>query len=247
MLVLAIDASTLVSGVALVSTERVVAELILQTTKTHSQRLLPSIDLMMNEAGLRPDQLDGIVVSGGPGSFTGLRIGMSTAKGLAHALGVPIVAISTLDFWAENYPFFPGAVIPILDARKGEVYTATYTWGDGQMNRMTPHRAISMALLFGELGDTAGPVAFVGDAVAVYEGEIRQSLGNRAVISAPVDRLPRPSRLGALGIARLQRGESDSIYGLVPQYIRLSEAELKLRNKGSQPTESRLGLTTSSR
>ncbi|MGE5653363.1 MAG: tRNA (adenosine(37)-N6)-threonylcarbamoyltransferase complex dimerization subunit type 1 TsaB, partial [Bacillota bacterium] len=104
MLVLAIDASTLVSGVALVSDDRVLAEFVLQTAKTHSQRLLPSIDHIMREADIRPDQLDGVVVSGGPGSFTGLRIGMSTAKGLAHALNIPIIAINTLDFWAENYP-----------------------------------------------------------------------------------------------------------------------------------------------
>ncbi len=231
MLVLAIDASTLASGVALVSTERVLAEFILQTAKTHSQRLLPSIDLVMKEAGIRPDQLDGVIVSGGPGSFTGLRIGMSTAKGLAHALGIPIVAINTLDFWAENYPCFNGLVVPILDARKGEVYTATYTWGESQMARLTPHRATSMAVLLEELRSDAGPVAFVGDAVAVYEDVIRQSLLARAVISAPVDRLPRPSRLGALGIAKLQRGETDSVYGLVPQYLRQSEAEVKLAEK----------------
>lgn len=238
MLVLAIDASTLASGVALVSTERVLAEFILQTAKTHSQRLLPAIDLVMKEAGVRPDQLDGVIVSGGPGSFTGLRIGMSTAKGLAHALGTPIVAINTLDFWAENYPFFTGVVVPILDARKGEVYTATYTWGEGQMARLTPHRAISMAVLLEELRLAAGPVAFVGDAVAVYEDDIRQSLLEKAVISAPADRLPRPSRLGALGIARLQRGETDSVYGLVPQYLRQSEAEVKLQRKQTQPTVS---------
>ncbi|MGE5654046.1 MAG: tRNA (adenosine(37)-N6)-threonylcarbamoyltransferase complex dimerization subunit type 1 TsaB [Bacillota bacterium] len=234
MLVLAIDASTLVSGVALVSSERVMAEFVLQTAKTHSQRLLPSIDLIMTEAGVKPEQLDGIVVSGGPGSFTGLRIGMSTAKGLAHALGIPIIAVNTLDFWAENYPHFPGLVVPVLDARKGEVYTATYEWGEHGMKRLTPHRATSISTLLDELRASVGNVAFVGDAVSVYEAEITSQLQTRAVLSAPADRLPRPSRLGALGLARLQRGEVDSIFSLVPQYLRQSEAEVKLRQREAQ-------------
>lgn len=231
MFVLAIDTATLASGVALLSEEQVLAEFVLQTARTHSQRLLPSIDFILQEAGIRPSQLDAVVVSAGPGSFTGLRIGMSTAKGFAHALGIPIIGVNTLDFWAENYPCFSGSVVPILDARKGEVYTATYRWVDGEMERVTAPRAMALSALIKELLPSSGPIAFVGDAVQPYRHQLVDGLGDRAVVSLPTDRMPRPSRLAYLGLKRLQKGAVDELFTLVPQYLRQSEAEVKLAQK----------------
>ncbi|MGI6649153.1 MAG: tRNA (adenosine(37)-N6)-threonylcarbamoyltransferase complex dimerization subunit type 1 TsaB [Bacillota bacterium] len=123
--VLGIDSATLVAGMAIVDEQRVVVEGFLQTRRTHSERLLPLIDWWMREAELSLADIDGIAVTNGPGSFTGLRIGMATAKGLAQATGKAFIGIPTLDALALNLAG-SGVICPILDARKGEVYTALY-------------------------------------------------------------------------------------------------------------------------
>ncbi|OLC39098.1 MAG: tRNA (adenosine(37)-N6)-threonylcarbamoyltransferase complex dimerization subunit type 1 TsaB, partial [Candidatus Rokubacteria bacterium 13_1_40CM_4_69_5] len=124
MRVLAVETSTLAGGVALLDGERIRGEYSLDVSATHSERLMPAIDRVLTDAGWTPADLQGLAAAVGPGSFTGLRIGLSAVKGLALALGIPIAAVPTLDAMAASLPFASLPVCPVLDARKGEVYCA---------------------------------------------------------------------------------------------------------------------------
>ncbi len=157
--VLGIDSATLVAGMAVVEGERVIVEGFLQTRKTHSERLLPLIDFWLREAELSLSDLDGVAVTLGPGSFTGLRIGLATAKGLALGAGKPLVGIPTLDALALNLTGVPGFICPILDARKSEVYTAVYVSPEpGRLIRLTRYMAVSPVWLLDWLRQGIEPI-----------------------------------------------------------------------------------------
>ncbi|TLN04343.1 tRNA (adenosine(37)-N6)-threonylcarbamoyltransferase complex dimerization subunit type 1 TsaB, partial [bacterium] len=130
MFVLGIETATQVAGVAVVNEDRLVAERFVHNRKTHSQNLLPMIQQVLEDTGISPRELGGIAVSGGPGSFTGLRIGMAAAKSMAQVLGIPVTAVPTLDALAWNVTGVEGLICPILDARKQEVYTCLYNSRD---------------------------------------------------------------------------------------------------------------------
>ncbi|PYM04330.1 MAG: tRNA (adenosine(37)-N6)-threonylcarbamoyltransferase complex dimerization subunit type 1 TsaB, partial [Candidatus Rokuibacteriota bacterium] len=135
MKVLGLETATLAGGAALIDGDRIVGEYTLNIRVTHSERVMAAVDRLLTDAGWRPSDLEGLAVSIGPGSFTGLRIGVSTAKGLALALGLAVVPVPTLDALAAGLPFAALPVCPILDARKGEVYASLYRWDGGAMRR----------------------------------------------------------------------------------------------------------------
>jgi tRNA threonylcarbamoyladenosine biosynthesis protein TsaB len=219
MRLLAVETSTLAGGVALVDGERLVAEYLLDVSVTHSERLLGAIDTVMTDAGWAPADLHGLAVAVGPGSFTGLRVGLSTVKGLAFALGIPVAAVPTLDAMAAAVPWTSLAVCPVLHARRNEVYAALYRWDGEGFVRESEYLAITPADLAARLGE---PTLLIGD-------------GADAVSSAHARRLPAPRRVpspacvAVLGRARLALGESVSPAGLTPLYLRPSEAELRRR------------------
>lgn len=158
MRVLGIDSATLVAGMAITDELRVIVEGFLQTRKTHSERLLPLIDIWLREAEISLNEIDGIAVTIGPGSFTGLRIGMATAKGLAQATGKAIIGVPTLDALALNLAGASGFICPILDARKAEVYTAIYVSPEpGRLIRLSRYLAVSPNLLLDWLRNGNGP------------------------------------------------------------------------------------------
>src|SRR5688572_26806657 len=135
MRVLAVDTSTMAGGVALLEDDRVVGESLLDVRTTHSERLMLAIDRALTDAGWRPASVDGLAVAIGPGSFTGLRIGLAAVKGLALALACPIAGVPTLDAMAAGLPWASRPVCPILDARRDEVYASLYRWDGGAMRR----------------------------------------------------------------------------------------------------------------
>jgi tRNA threonylcarbamoyladenosine biosynthesis protein TsaB len=192
---------------------------VLDVRATHSERLLPAIDHLLGNAGMAPGDLEGLAVAVGPGSFTGLRIGLSTVKGLALALGIPVAAVPTLDAMAASLPYAMFPVCPVLDARKGEVYCSLYRWREDRMQREWDYLALPPADLVRRLSE---PVIVLGD-------------GARAVSSAharfapPPRALPSPSTVGWLGLERLRAGASVAVPDLLPIYLRPSEAELKRR------------------
>jgi tRNA threonylcarbamoyladenosine biosynthesis protein TsaB len=231
--ILGIDTATLVCSVALVTKDKMLAEYSLQVKKTHSERLLPLIAVVLKDAGLVPGDLNGVAVAAGPGSFTGLRIGIVTAKALGQALDVPLVGISTLEGLAAQHPYFPGIVCPILDARRSQVYNALFLAGT-QSSRFTDDRALALIELLAELDLRPEPVLFVGDGVPVYRDAIVQHLGKRAHFAPPEDSICRGASVARLGLREIAAGGGCSWRELVPQYIRLSQAERMAQTCGAE-------------
>jgi tRNA threonylcarbamoyladenosine biosynthesis protein TsaB len=219
MRLLAVETSSLAGGVALLDDERLVAEYLLDVSVTHSERLMSAVDHVLADAGWTPRMLTGLAVAVGPGSFTGLRIAVSTVKGLALALGLPIAAVPTLDAMAAALPWAALPVCPVLDARKGEVWASCYRWDGRAMCREWDYLALAPDALAARLTE---PVIVVGDGAAAIHSP-------HARVVPPPRRLPSPACVGALGLERLRAGETVTAASLVPLYLRPSEAELKRR------------------
>ncbi len=236
MLVLGIETSTRQGGAALLSEEGLLGEIFLDIATTHSERLFPLIDHLLASTGRSLDAVDGIAVAIGPGSFTGLRIGLSTAKGLALATERPLVGIPTLEALAWNLPFCGYPICPILDARKKEVYCALFRFEAIHLRRLMEDCALTPQTLTERIEE---PTVFLGDGVKVY-GELLTSLLNDKALFPPRARCVSSAALVAeLGLKRLLKGEQDDPASLVPRYIRPSEAEL--RRDASQASD-RKGL-----
>jgi tRNA threonylcarbamoyladenosine biosynthesis protein TsaB len=217
MRVLAVETSSLAGGVALLDEDRLVAEYLLDVSVTHSERLMAAVDHVLGDARWTARDLGALAVAIGPGSFTGLRIAVSTVKGLAFALGVPIAAVPTLDAMAAALPWAALPVCPVLDARKGEVYASLYRWDGAAMRREWDYLALSPEALAARFRE---PVLLAGDGA----GSVRSPY---ARLVPPPRRLPSPACVGALGLERLRRGETTTAAALTPFYLRPSEAELK--------------------
>ena len=219
MRVLAVETSTLSGGAALLDGERVVGEYTLDVRVTHSERLMAAIDQLLSDAGWTARELEGIAVTVGPGSFTGLRVGLSTVKGLALALAIPVAAVPTLDAMAAMLPYAALPVCPVLDARKREVYASLYRWDGFEMRRQWDYLAVAPDELARRLRE---PVIVVGDGAEAIDSAFARRV-------EPPRRGPAPAVVAALGRARLARGETVTVADLVPIYLRPSEAELKRR------------------
>jgi tRNA threonylcarbamoyladenosine biosynthesis protein TsaB len=229
MKILAIDTSTRVGSIAVVEGPQLKAQQILNISSTHNQRLLPGIERILTDAGWSLEDLDGFAVSLGPGSFTGLRIGLSIVKGLAWSTGKPLAGVPTLDALAANVSFVPYKICPILDARKGEIYTALYRQGDeGIPQRLTSYMALKPEELVALISETT---LLVGDGFLSYGDYLKRELGNRLVLAPPHLSVIHASSVAWLGWHRLQAGEYEDISSCTPLYVRPSEAEL---NKTSE-------------
>jgi len=228
MLVLGIETSTRQGGVAIIGADRVVCEIVLNVEVTHSERLLPAVDRALDEARTTLEVLGGIAVSIGPGSFTGLRIGLSTAKGLAYATGLPLVGVPTLEAMAWTLPAARWQVCPVLDARKQEVYAALFRHEPEGLRRMMDDAAMAPEDLCRLIRN---PTLFLGDGVDAYGALFRERLGDRVLLPPLASRGARPACVAELGRRRLLRGERDAPDSLVPRYLRPSEAELRRRRE----------------
>ncbi len=231
MLLLAIDTTTRVCSVALGDHEKILAEYQLNVKNTHSQRLMPLIVSLFRDSGADKSRLEGVALSIGPGSFTGIRIGMATAKGLCQGLNIPAVGVMTLDALAEACTFFSGLICPILDARKNQVYTALYRGAAGDPEMLQPAAALSIDELGHRLAEYEDEVIFLGDAVESYGGALRQILGQRYREMPLPSRLNRAALVLQKGIKIWQEKGPVSPYALKPLYIRLPEAERRLQER----------------
>lgn len=223
MLILSLDTSTLVSSVALAEHDCLLAELTLQTHKTHSERLMPHIAELVEKADKKKTDIQAIAVSIGPGSFTGLRIGLATAKALAYALKVPIVGVPTMAALAYNC-FAPGAtIVPMLDAQKGNVYYASYKWDKNKLVEESAPEVDSAQSVIKKLAQSVKPVLALGEAAIMYQDEIRQ----HEIINLPPANsiISRAGSVALLGLERLENSHFDDVETLEPLYIRKSEAE----------------------
>ena len=221
MRILALETATLAGSVALLDGSRVVGESLLDIALTHSERLMAMVDRLLKDCGWSVSALDGLAVSIGPGSFTGLRIGIATAKGLALALGLPVAAVPTLDALAWNLPFAGTPVCPLLDARKGEVYLALYRWNTDRMERRSEYLALSPRAAAEGL---IPPVIVVGDGVAACRPFLA-ALGAGLHVAPATAGTPSAAIVGRLGHAMLECEQAVDPDALVPMYLRPSEAE----------------------
>jgi tRNA threonylcarbamoyl adenosine modification protein YeaZ len=212
---LAIDTSTDMASVALVQDDKVIAELTWHSGQNHTTQLLPHINYLMDKLSIK--DIDGIFVAKGPGSFNGLRVGVSTAKGLAFSLGVPIVGIGTLEAAAYQHAETGLPICPVFNAGRGEVATAVYRMLSRRWRQLKPEYITTVDALCAE---TTARTLFCGDYVAMVAPQLRAALGSKAVIAAPAASLRRASLLVELGWPRFKTGDSDNPATLQPIYLR---------------------------
>jgi len=228
---LTIDTTTKVTAVSLAEDGRLIAESFLHTAKTHSERLIPMLDQLLTAASWTLQDLEMIGVVRGPGSFTGIRIGIATAQGLAQVLKIPLLAVLSLDALAWAGLGRVEDIVPILDARKNEWYTARYRWAKGSEKAecLTPPQAMPTDLWLENLRDLDRPICFVGDAAAKSKAQIEDVLGEKAVLMPEYVSLPR----GAYAARAIwQRWQETGVGEIVePLYIRFSEAEVNWAKK----------------
>jgi tRNA threonylcarbamoyladenosine biosynthesis protein TsaB len=222
--ILAVDTSTSLGSIALVEGPVIRAELAINVSATHNRRLLPGIHRLLTDVGWTLENLDGLAIGLGPGSFTGLRIGMSVMKGLAFATGKPLAGVPTLDALAANVSLVPWTICPVMDARKGELYTALYRGGEGHdLERLTPYRVLKPQRLAEFI---TGKTVVLGDGLLRYGDILAAGLGDRLVRAPAHLNAIRGASIGWLAVERLRRGRAEDISTCTPLYIRPSEAEL---------------------
>ena len=232
MKILGIDTATSCGGIGLIDDDAVVAEYAFHREETPSAQLVPAVQALLHEARITINEIDGMAVSLGPGSFTGLRVGLSAVKGLSLATERPVAGVPTLDALAAQLPSTPSLICPIVDARKGEVYTALYKQGNGRgrVEQLTPYQVLSPSRLLEEL--PLQETVFVGDGVEVYGEFIVERWADKALFAPPHLRFLRGTTVAELGFKRITQGERDDISSLVPIYVRASDAEINWAAKG---------------
>lgn len=228
MKILAVDTATSSCSVAVADDEELLAEMTIDNGQTHSRHLTVLIRQVIRLAGISLPEIDGFAVTKGPGSFTGLRIGMSTVKGLAVASGRPVVGVPTLESLAMQSGTFNLLVCPLIDARRGEVYFASYRF---EQNRLLAQHEEQAALPQNILSEIQEPCVFIGNGAIVYRQNIIEKLGDQAYFAPSGQHIIRGATVALLGQRRIATGDIDEIESLVPTYLRKSDAELNRQRK----------------
>ena len=227
MSILSIDTSSQVSSVAVLSAECVAAEISMQGALTHSETLMPHIETVLRMARVEKAELEGIAVSIGPGSFTGLRIGLAAAKMMAYALHIPLIAVPTLETLAHHCICEGMRLVPMMDAQKGNVYVQEFTWrADGDvlnLHEESPLAILPLTEVIASLAGTEQPVLLLGDAM---QKKTSLSLPTNVRLAPIHARMPRAACVGLSALTRLARGENDDPMTVAPLYLRRSEAEV---------------------
>lgn len=223
MKVLAIDTSNFALGIALAEKDQVIGEYITNIKKNHSLRVMPAIETLLKDCDTKPTDLEKIVVARGPGSYTGVRIGVTIAKTLAWTLNIPLTGVSSLELLAANGRYFNGVLSPIFDARRGQVYTGLYQYKDEYLQTVLQDTNILATDWAGQLKEYNQPVLFIGSDTKLHEESLKGILGDLAVFAPIALYNPRPGELALLGMEK----EEEEIHSFVPNYVRLAEAEAK--------------------
>ena len=233
MRVLAIDSSGLTATVGIVEDTQTIAEYTVNYKKTHSQTLLPMIDEMTRMVDLDLSDLDAIAVAGGPGSFTGLRIGSATAKGLGLALNKPLIHVPTVDALAYNLAGNRDIICPLMDARRNQTYTGLYRFDGNQMEIIKPQCAVGIDEIIAEVNKLGQAVVFLGDGVAVFETYIHENCTVPYTFAPAHVNKQRAGAVAALGEIYYTEGKTETAEEHKPDYLRLSQAERE-RLEGEQ-------------
>lgn len=228
MRILALDSSAVVCAAALCEDDNLLCELTVSTGNTHSETLLPAIEQILKLTNTSVDEIDMFACSVGPGSFTGVRIGVATIKGLAFGKNKPCVGISTLDSLAQNISHFDGILCPVMDARRDHVYNALYECAGGAITRLCPDRLISIEELDLELSSLGKKIYLSGDAYDLCE---------KKFVNTKIDFTPERLRLvcgystAAVALKKYKNGDYVSDFELAPVYLRPSQAERERNEK----------------
>lgn len=231
MRILALDSSGLVATVAILEDDVTLAEYTVNYKKTHSQTLLPMLDEIVKMIEFDLDTIDAIAVSGGPGSFTGLRIGAAMAKGLGLALNKPLINIPTVDGLAYNLYGNTGLICPIMDARRNQVYTGLYRFENGEFQVVEEQMAIAVQDLVEKLNAYGEKVTFLGDGVPVYKNGLMSELKVEHYFAPAHMNRQRATAVGALAMEYFKAGKVESAMEHKPDYLRLSQAERERAEK----------------
>lgn len=224
-MLLAIETSSLVSSVALLHEDTLRAEFTTQARLTHSEQLMPHIADMLQKASVQKTAIDGIAVSIGPGSFTGLRIGLATAKGLAFAWNVPIIGIETPTSLAWNSVGAADRLCVFIDAQKGNVYASQYVWQGTELTTVHDVEVVNRKEYLATLANEDIPVVFYGDGALKGKKDITAASG-KFRLAPPTQVIPRAGSLALAAQLRLDAGDVDDCMTLTPAYKRRSEAEV---------------------
>lgn len=218
MLIFGIDTCCSAATSAIFDGEKLLAQTVINHKKTHSQKIMPQIENLFSLLEINVNDIDAFAAAVGPGSFTGVRIGVATIKGMAGALNKPCIPVSTLEALAYPLSSFSGIVCPILDARRGQVYNALFKNGE----RLCPDRALALSELLNELSQEE--VIFLGDGIFPYRDEILSAMP-KAVFAPLVIANNLAGSVCEVAYEKFKRGEAVSAKELVPSYVRLSQAE----------------------
>ena len=233
MRVLALDSSGLVATVALVEDDQMIAEYTVNYKKTHSQTLLPMLDEIVKMTEFDLNTIDAIAVAGGPGSFTGLRIGSATAKGLGLALSKPLIHVPTVDGMAYNLYGNKGLICPIMDARRNQVYTGIYRF-EAEFEVVEEQMAIAVQDLIKKLNLCGEHVTFLGDGVPVYAKLLEEGLKVPYSFAPAHMNRQRAATVGCLGMKYLAEGKVETAREHQPDYLRVSQAERERAEKNAE-------------
>lgn len=221
MKLLAIDTSNNIMGIAIMEDDQIIGELVTNLNKNHSARLMPAIHQLMADVGVKAEELEKITVAKGPGSYTGVRIGLTTAKTLAWALNIPIVGVSSLEVLAYQGSFFDGYVCPFFDARRGLVFSGLYKFENGELSSVVEDQNIMMDTVLEDLKGKNEKVLFLSPDIHVFKERIIEVLGDKAVFPAGPFHVAHPSHLGLASL----NYEADETHHITPSYLRMAEAE----------------------
>jgi len=225
MKILGLDSSGLVASVAIVCDDNLLGEYTVNYKKTHSQTLLPMLKEVADMVELDLQTIDAIAIAGGPGSFTGLRIGSATAKGLGLALEKPIVSVPTVDALAYNLAGNKNMVCPLMDARRNQTYTGLYTFEGNEMQVVREQCAVGIDEIVDDINTKGMPVVFLGDGVPVFSEYIKEHCGVPYYYAPPHLNKQRAGAVAALGAVYFARGQYETAAAHKPEYLRLSQAE----------------------
>ncbi len=231
MKILALDSSGLVASVAIVTEDAMLAEYTVNYKKTHSQTILPMLNEIVGMVEVNMDEIDAIAVAAGPGSFTGLRIGSATAKGLGLALNKPVIAVPTLEGLAYNLYGTERLVCPIMDARRNQVYTGLYEFVGNQLQVIKEQTAMAIDELIEEINELGKEIIFLGDGTAIYHDIIGEKM-KVPYSFAPVHlSRQRAGAVGALGMEMYKKSQYETAAIHEPVYLRVSQAERERAEK----------------
>ena len=238
MKILALDSSGLVASVAVMEDDNLIAEYTMNHKKTHSQTLVPMMDEVRSMVELDLSTIDAIAVAAGPGSFTGLRIGSATAKGLGLALNKPIIPVPTVDALAFNLYASGSVICPLMDARRNQVYTGIYAFESGNMKVLEPQMAVDIEVIAEKLCRYGRNVVFLGDGVPVFRQKLESGLlkqltaaGNQFAFAPAHVNKQRAGAVGTLALQYIREGRTETADEHQPEYLRMAQAERERAEK----------------